>query len=70
MIKTMVIKKLPYKANGTRKYSVIHNKKEYTCYLNPYNGNSVVTGDGQSAIYKNISGTTLGIKIALACHCI
>lgn len=64
----MIIKKIPYKSSGTRKYNVMHNGKEYTCYLNPYNGNSVVTGDVQSTAYKDISDTTLGLKIALACH--
>lgn len=64
----MIIKKIPYKASGTRKYNVMHNGKEYTCYLNPYNGNSVVTGDSQSTAYRDISDTTLGLKIALACH--
>ena len=64
----MVIKKIPYKSSGTRKYNVMHNGKEYTCYLNPYNGDSVVTGNGQNVTYKDISDTTLGLKIALACH--
>lgn len=64
----MVIKKIPYKAKGTRKYSVMHNGKEYTCYLNPYNGDLVVTGDGQSTVYRDISDTKLGTKIVLACH--
>lgn len=64
----MIIKKIPYKASGTRKYNVTHNGKEYTCYLNPYNGNSVVTGNGKNENYKDISDTTLGLKIALACH--
>ena len=64
----MIIKKIPYKASGTRKYNVMHNGKEYTCYLNPYNGNSVVTGDGQNATYRDISDTTLGTEIVLACH--
>lgn len=64
----MIIKKIPYKASGTRKYSVMHNGKEYTCYLNPYNGDLVVTGNGKNENYKDISDTTLGLKIALACH--
>lgn len=64
----MVIQKIPYKASGTRKYNVTHNGKEYTCYLNPYNGNLVVTGDGQSTAYRDISDTTLGTEIVLACH--
>lgn len=64
----MVIKKIPYKASGTRKYNVTHNGKEYTCYLNPYNGDLVVTGNGKNENYKDISDTTLGLKIALACH--
>lgn len=64
----MIIKKIPYKSSGTRKYNVMHNGKEYTCYLNPYNGNLVITGNGQNANYRDISDTTLGLKIALACH--
>lgn len=64
----MIIKKIPYKASGTRKYNVTHNGKEYTCYLNPYNGDLVVTGNGKNENYKDISDTTLGLKIALACH--
>lgn len=64
----MVIKKISYKASGTRKYNVTHNGKEYTCYLNPYNGDLVVTGNGKNENYKDISDTTLGLKIALACH--
>ena len=64
----MIIKKIPYKASGTRKYNVMHNGKEYTCYLNPYNGNSVVTGNGKNSACKDISDTILGIEIMLACH--
>ena len=64
----MIIKKIPYKASGTRKYNVTHNGKEYTCYLNPYNGDLVVAGNGKNENYKDISDTTLGLKIALACH--
>lgn len=64
----MIIKKIPYKASDTRKYNVMHNGKEYTCYLNPYNGDLVVTGNGKNENYRDISDTTLGLKIALACH--
>ena len=64
----MIIKKIPYKASGTRKYNIMHNGKEYTCYINPYNGNSVVTGNGQNVTYRDISDTTLGAEIVLACY--
>ena len=64
----MIIKSVPYQANNTKKYSVIHKEKEYTCYLNPYNGNSVVTGNGKNSACKDISDTILGIEIMLACH--
>lgn len=64
----MIIKKIPYKASGTRKYNIMHNGKEYTCYLNPHNGNSVVTGNGKNSACKDISDTILGIEIMLACH--
>ena len=64
----MLIKTIPYKANNTRKFNVICNGHEYTCYLNPYNGDLVVTGNGKNENYRDISDTTLGLKIALACH--
>ena len=64
----MEIKKVYYPPfTKTRKYQVIKNGKEYSCYINPFNGNNVCTGDGQTAECKDVTFTNLGIEIILAC---
>lgn len=64
----MKIEQKEYPIKSTRKYSVIHNGEEYTCYLNCFNGNLVVSGDGNSRNYRNITDSRLGMEIILACH--
>lgn len=32
----MVIKEVTYPVNGKKKYLVLHNGKEYTCYIHPF----------------------------------
>jgi hypothetical protein len=51
----------------TKKYKVIHNGKEYSCYRNSFKGNNVFTGNGQAENCKDITHTRLGMEIILAC---
>ena len=53
---------------NNKKYSVIHNGKTYTCYIDAWNGNLVVTGNGNTKDFKNITNTKLGMEIILACN--
>ena len=62
----MKITQVPYLATDTKKYNVIHNEKQYTCYLKSFSYDTVVTGDGESD-GKIITDTDLGRKIILAC---
>ena len=65
--KTMNITRVDYPVKGTKKYQVIHNNKEYTCYLNCYNGNYVCSGNGKSINCTDITDTNLGAEIILEC---
>ena len=64
---TMKITQLPYPVPSKRKYSVIHNGKQYTCYLQSFSYDIVVTGDGNSTDSKIITDTQLGRRIVLEC---
>ena len=66
--KKMQITKLDYPVCGKKKYRVIYNNKEYTCYLVPFGDNLVVTGDGNAENFKDITMTKLGTRIMIACH--
>lgn len=64
----MVISRVLYPATSiTKKYKVIRDGVEYSCYINPFSGNIVVTGDGKSDQCKNITNTKIGREIILAC---
>lgn len=65
----MTVKEVPYPVNGKKKYSVIHNGKEYTCYVHPFMnpGYSVFTGNGNDNTCKDIIGTRLATEIFLHC---
>ena len=58
----MIIKEVTYYVNGKKKYSVLYNGKEYTCYIHPFMspGYTVCTGNGQ-----DITETCLGSEIFL-----
>lgn len=64
----MKITEIEYPLNYKKKYKIIHNKKRYTCYLDSWNGNLVVTGDGNTKNFKDITYTKLGTEIILKCH--
>lgn len=64
----MQITRMEYPVYGKKKYKVIHNGKEYTCYLDTWNGNLVVTGDGNAENFENITNTKLGMEIILNCY--
>ena len=64
----MEITKMEYPISYKRKYKVIHNGQEYTCYLDIWNGNLVVTGDGNTEDFKDITNTKLGMEIILHCY--
>lgn len=64
----MIIKKVNYPVSNKRKYSVIHNDKEYTCYLDCWNENFVCTGNGKTSDCKDITNTKLGMSIILECN--
>ena len=64
----MKIIKLEYPVCGKKKYRVIHNNKIYTCYLVPFGDNLVVTGDGNTENFKDITMTELGTRIIIECH--
>lgn len=53
--------------NGTRKFRVIYEGRQYSCYLNCWQYNVVCTGDGKSDKCRDITDTKLGQKIILAC---
>ena len=65
----MTVKEVPYPVNGKKKYSVLHNEKEYTCYMHPFMspGYTVCTGNGKDNTCKNITGTRLATEIFLHC---
>ena len=63
----MQITQVPYPATGKRKYNIIHNGKQYTCYLQSFSYDLVVTGNGNAEDYEDITDTELGRKIILAC---
>lgn len=62
----MEITRLNYPIRSKKKFKVIHNKEEYTCYLYPC-GNCVVTGNGNTENFKDITDTNLGAEIIIAC---
>ena len=64
----MKITRVEYLVNYKRKYKVIHKGKEYTCYLDTWNGNLVVTGNGNTKDFENITDTKLGMEIILKCY--
>lgn len=63
----MNIKRVNYPVKNKRKFNIIHNNKEYTCYLDCYNGNYVCSGNGNSIDCKDITNTKLGMEIILEC---
>ena len=67
---TMTVKEVPYPVNGKKKYSVLHNGKEYTCYIHPFMspGYTVCTGNGQDETCKDITETRLASEIFLHCQ--
>ena len=64
----MQITKMEYPVCGAKKYKVIHNGKEYSCYIKSCTNNLVVTGNGNEEIYKDITNTNLGAEIIIACY--
>ncbi len=62
------ITEIPYPATGKRKYRVIHNNKEYSCYLCSCMPNIVITGNGNTGNFEDITYTNLGAKIIIACY--
>ena len=65
----MTVKEVPYPVRGKKKYSVLHNGKEYTCYVHPFmsKGYTVCTGNGKDETCKDITGTRLAAEIFLHC---
>lgn len=63
----MQITRMEYPVCGKKKYRVIHNNKEYTCYLVSFGNNLVVTGNGNTENFKDITDTNLGTEIIIAC---
>lgn len=63
----MQITRMEYPACGKKKYRVIHNNKEYTCYICSCMPNLVVTGDGNAENFEDITMTELGLRIAIEC---
>ena len=67
----MIIKEVTYPVNGKKKYSVLHNGKQYTCYIQPFigYGYTVCTGKGQDETCKDITGSRIASEIFLHCKC-
>lgn len=65
----MIVREIPYPAIGKRKFSIIHNDNEYTCYTHPFMspGYTVCTGNGKDNDCKDITGTRLAAEIFLHC---
>lgn len=63
----MKIKEVDYPIRSKRKFAIVYNGKDYTCYLDCWNGNFVCTGDGNSEKCKNITNTEIGMKIIHEC---
>ena len=65
----MTIKEVAYPVNGIKKYSVLYNAKEYTCYIHPFMnpGYTVCTGNGQDETCKDITGKLIASEIFLHC---
>lgn len=63
----MQITRMEYPVCGKKKYKVIHNNKEYTCYICSCMPNLVVTGDGNAENCEDITMTELGSRIAIEC---
>lgn len=63
----MQITKMFYPLAGTEKFQVIHNGKEYTCYISPFMRNQVFTGNALMEGCKDITDTKLGMEIMLEC---
>ena len=66
---TMTVNEVPYPVNGKKKYSVLYNGKEYTCYIHPFMspGYTVCTGNGKDNTFKDITVTRLATEIFLHC---
>lgn len=64
----MQITRMEYPVCGKKKYNVIHNNKEYTCYICSCMPNLVVTGDGNAENFEDITMTELGTRIVIACY--
>jgi hypothetical protein len=64
----MKITKLSYLTTGKKKYNIIHNGKEYTCYICSCMPNLVVTGNGNTENFEDITNTNLGAKIMIGCY--
>lgn len=63
----MQVTRIEYPVCGKKKYRVIHNKEEYTCYLVSFGNNLVVTGNGNAENFEDITMTNLGAEIIIAC---
>lgn len=57
-----------YNVRKCKKFCIFEKGEQYTCYIEPLNyaSNFVVTGNGNE-IGENITETSLGQKILLAC---
>ena len=64
----MQIERVDYPVTGKHKYKVIHNGKEYICYLCSGTPNLVITGDGYTENFEDITHTNLGARIMIACY--
>lgn len=64
----MKITRVEYPVSYKKKYKVIHNNKEYTCYLDTWSENLVVTGDGNAENFDDITNTKLGMEIISKCY--
>ena len=66
----MTVKEVPYPVNGKKKYSVLYNGKEYTCYIHPFMspGYTVCTGNGRDETCKDLTETQRASEIFLHCR--
>lgn len=64
----MKIKRMEYPISTTKKYNVIHEDKEYTCYICSLTHNLVVTGNGMTEDFEDITDTNLGARIIINCY--
>ena len=62
----MKVIRMEYPIKHKRKYKVIHNNKEYICYLNAWGENmAIIQNDDQT--FEDITDTKLGMEIILSC---